>query len=175
PAPAPAPAPAAIGANVFRVVNGCNKAQDIYWRSTDLVDHSKNLGPWGSMDLNALDYGPGKNIMIRATANNDATLFEGFFDPAFDVVPGSGGTIWYDISVIPHDCGASWSQCSGSGVGYNAPLSVEIVGNKVGKCESLTCNAPKCDAGYIVPNDNAKVKSCKKSTSFIITYGCATR
>ncbi|RQM27514.1 hypothetical protein B5M09_006570 [Aphanomyces astaci] len=112
----------------------------MYWRSTDLVDHSRNLGPYESLDLNALDYGPGKNIMIRATANNDATctstewvVFEGYFDPSFNVVPGAGGTIWYDISVIPNDCGTSWSHCSGSGVGYNAPLTVESRGQAAGQ------------------------------------------
>ncbi|ETV97661.1 hypothetical protein H310_09552 [Aphanomyces invadans] len=176
PAPAPpAPAPSPIGPSTYRVVNGCDKNQDIFWRSTDLVDHSRNLGPYQSFDLNALDYGPGKNIMIRATANNDATLFEGYFDPTFNVVPGAGGTIWYDISVIPNDCGPSWSQCSGSGVGWNAPLQVDIVGNVVAKCENLSCNQPRCPVGYIVPNDNAKVKSCEKKTSFILTFGCATR
>ncbi|RHY72710.1 hypothetical protein DYB34_013190, partial [Aphanomyces astaci] len=36
-------------------------------------DASQSSGPYESLDLNALDYGPGKNIMIRATANNDAT------------------------------------------------------------------------------------------------------
>ncbi|RHY48880.1 hypothetical protein DYB34_009558, partial [Aphanomyces astaci] len=144
-------------------------------RSTDLVDHSRNLGPYESLDLNALDYGPGKNIMIRATANNDATLFEGYFDPSFNVVPGAGGTIWYDISVIPNDCGTSWSHCSGSGVGYNAPLTVEVVGKLQAKCENLVCNQPRCPAGYHVPDDNLKVKSCEKKTSFILTFGCATR
>ncbi|RHY77919.1 hypothetical protein DYB30_014276 [Aphanomyces astaci] len=149
--------------------------QDMHWRSTDLVDHSRNLGPYESLDLNALDYGPGKNIMIRATANNDATLFEGYFDPSFNVVPGAGGTIWYDISVIPNDCGTSWSHCSGSGVGYNAPLTVEVVGKLQAKCENLVCNQPRCPAGYHVPDDNLKVKSCEKKTSFILTFGCATR
>ncbi|RHZ10923.1 hypothetical protein DYB31_008224 [Aphanomyces astaci] len=131
--------------------------------------------PTTSLDLNALDYGPGKNIMIRATANNDATLFEGYFDPSFNVVPGAGGTIWYDISVIPNDCGTSWSHCSGSGVGYNAPLTVEVVGKLQAKCENLVCNQPRCPAGYHVPDDNLKVKSCEKKTSFILTFGCATR
>ncbi|KDO22036.1 hypothetical protein SPRG_12245 [Saprolegnia parasitica CBS 223.65] len=96
-------------------------------------------------------------------AGQDATLFEGKL---------AGGKVWYDISTIPDDCGASWDFCTGKGKGFNVGMTVEVVNPSGGpSCKNLSCMYKGCADAYQVPNDK-QTWVCSASSSYIITIFC---
>ena len=146
--------------STFRILNNCNNLfilNKFKWKDFNYInDFKKNDG-----------------VIFRYEKSVDATLFEANYD-TFPIGDSSDG-IFYDISVIPPDCGANWNKCNGNKLGYNVPLSVDIISdlkNKGGSCSNLICDRPQCEMGMKWPNNIINVYACPGSVSFIIKFGC---
>jgi len=79
------------------------------------------------------------------------------------------GRIWYDISVIPVDCGASWDKCTGTKKGFNVAMSVVPQNNPSGSCKALYCGSATCSDAYLFPND-IKTHDCSANEPMLITF-----
>jgi hypothetical protein len=92
----------------------------------------------------------------------------------FPVAGKPGGSIWWDISVIPHDCGPHWDKCIGKGIGFNVPMKVQVVGDRAGgNCPDAECWQPQCAQGYKFPSDDKNTHVCPAATSaLVVTFFC---
>lgn len=160
--------------STFRILNNCNTQRNFYYRFGSNNDNLFILNKFKWKDFNYInDFKKNDGVVFRYEKSVDATLFEANYD-TFPIGDSSDG-IFYDISVIPPDCGANWNKCNGNKLGYNVPLSVDIISdlkNKGGSCSNLICDRPQCEMGMKWPNDNINVYACPGSVSFIIKFGC---
>jgi hypothetical protein len=161
--------------STFRIVNNCDKQRNFYYRNAINEEKLFILDQFKWKDFNYIDkFSKYNRIMYRYEKSIDATLFEANYD-TFPIGDNPDG-IFYDISVIPPDCGINnWNKCKGNKLGYNVPLSVNIISdlkNKGGNCKDLECNHAQCKMGMKWPSDNSNVYACPGSVSFIIKFGC---
>ena len=164
-----------IPKSTFRIVNNCDKKRDFYYRERSNNDKLFILDQFKWKDFNYInDFVKNNGVVFRYGKQSDATLFEANYD-TFPIGNSKDG-IFYDISVIPPDCGASnWELCRGTELGYNVPLYIDVISdlkNKEGNCKDLECNHAQCDMGMKWPSDNRNVYACPGSVSFIIKFGC---
>ncbi|RHY62180.1 hypothetical protein DYB37_007520 [Aphanomyces astaci] len=120
---------------------------------------------------------PGGSIQVDGTAqrsqmfyfgwdaSGDATLFETHF--------GADNRFYYDISIIPVRCGASWDVCIGPS-SFKLPMTVLVRPasganlQQFPTCKTLSCGDATCPVAYKVPND-VKTMVCPKQVSMTIT------
>lgn len=161
--------------STFRIVNDCNKQRDFYYRESYNNDKLFILDQFKWKDFNYInDFVKNNGVVFRYGKQSDATLFEANYD-TFPIGNSKDG-IFYDISVIPPDCGyENWGLCKGNKLGYNVPIKVEVVDdlkNKGVNCLNLECDNPQCKMGMKWPSDNINVYACPGSVSFIIKFEC---
>ncbi|CAK4072364.1 unnamed protein product [Aphanomyces euteiches] len=108
--------------------------------------------------------------MFRHTKSPEVTLVE---------VSKKGGKLWYDISIIPPNCGEgrSHQQCldvNGGRPGYNVPVS--ILPTKYnndptkGNCHDVRCLHDLCEDAYNYPYDDLKMKDCPADETLLVVY-----
>ncbi|KAF0691822.1 Aste57867_17011 [Aphanomyces stellatus] len=152
------PAPttqAPLSAGKIRFVNNC--APSTLWRS-----HTK-LVPWMKTGDSIVVDGTADNSIAYYLAdvdNGDYSLFENQFKM---------GKFWYDLSIIPHNCGASWDTCGGKPMSFNHPIAVTVSAPDSNSCKSLTCSNPNCADAYKFPNQVA-THVCPGSVSMEVTF-----
>lgn len=161
--------------STFRILNDCDKQRNFYYTESIRPDILFILDKYKWKDFHYINQFSKNNGMIfRYEKSTDATLFEANYD-TFPIGNSTDG-LFYDISVIPPDCGTNnWNKCTGNKLGYNVPISVEIITdlkNIGGNCKNIECNKPQCDMGMKWPSDYSNVFACPGSVSFIIKFGC---
>ncbi|KAF0715440.1 hypothetical protein As57867_003354, partial [Aphanomyces stellatus] len=147
----------------IRNVNKCGRPIELFY----IVDHKEKfqtVAPNDTFDI------PGTYSIatIRVGRSAEATLFEASRD---------ANKFWYDISVIPPNCGEgrSWEACSKGGTvkGFNVPVKVDVqhlANNNGYNCVSLNCAWQKCADAYLYPYDDVHTKSCHLNEAFVVTW-----
>ncbi|RHY32825.1 hypothetical protein DYB32_002199 [Aphanomyces invadans] len=148
----------ATGMFVFQ--NNCGTPVGLY-RSHAVI---ASLAPGESLQLDGTKQ-VGQMFHFGWDSAGDATLFETTF--------GADGRFYYDISIIPVRCGASWDFCTGP-TSFNLPMTVTV--RREGDtnveafptCKSLQCASATCPVAYKVPND-VRTMVCPKQVAMTIT------
>ncbi|KAF0691823.1 Aste57867_17012 [Aphanomyces stellatus] len=153
------PAPttqAPLSGGQIRFVNNC--APSTLWRSHVPLVRNMKTGDSVVVDGTA-DFS--KAYFLTDNDNGDYSLFENHCDQ---------GKFWYDISIIPHDCGASWDVCDGKKkVSFNHPITVKVSAPDNNSCKTLVCPNDSCPDAYRFPNQIA-THVCPQSVSMVVTF-----
>ncbi|RHY14439.1 hypothetical protein DYB36_004797 [Aphanomyces astaci] len=159
--PPPPPSSAALGNDgAFLFQNNCGKTLNLY-RSNAFFT---SLAPGGSIQVDGTAQ-RSQMFYFGWDASGDATLFETHF--------GADNRFYYDISIIPVRCGASWDVCIGPS-SFKLPMTVLVRPasganlQQFPTCKTLSCGDATCPVAYKVPND-VKTMVCPKQVSMTIT------
>ncbi|KAF0691821.1 Aste57867_17010 [Aphanomyces stellatus] len=139
----------------IRFVNRC--APSTLWRS-----HTKLVSAMLTGDSVVVDgtKDSSKAYYLADVDNGDYSLFENHF---------SQGKFWYDLSIIPFNCGPSWKTCNGKPPSFNHPIAVAVSSPDKVSCRNLNCPDRSCADAYVYPDQEA-THACPSSVSMVVTF-----